>query len=55
MGKKNGSGMSRARYLQEATQFLGLSARESMMLTPGQINDLKDLELIRRGLKKKEG
>ena len=46
--------MTRARYIQEATQFLGLSVREAMLLPPGLVSDLKDLEITRRGLKRKD-
>ena len=48
--KKNGSRPTRARYHQVVSQFLGLSLREGMLLTPGQIFDLQALEIRRRGL-----
>ena len=52
--KKNGTGLTRSRYLQIITQFLGLSAREGLLLTVGQVADLQTLEIARRGLKRKE-
>ena len=33
------------------TQFLGMSAREGLLLTPGILNDLLTLEKSRRGLR----
>lgn len=36
------------------TQFLGLDVRSGMLLTPGQVADLQELELRHRGLKKEE-
>lgn len=44
--------MTRSRYLQVMTQFLGLSIREGMLLTVGQMADLQELEIRRRGLRK---
>lgn len=40
--------------MQIVTQFLGLSVREGMLLTPGQVADLQELEIVRRGLRRKE-
>ena len=36
------------------TQFLGLSVPDGLMLTPGQVADLQALEIVRRGLWRKE-
>lgn len=36
------------------TQFLHLSVKEGMLLTPGQVLDLQEIEIGRRGLRKKE-
>lgn len=44
--------MKRSKYLQIVTQFLQLSVREGMLLTVGQIADLQELEIRRRGLRK---
>ena len=41
--------------MQVTTQFLGLSVREGMLLTLGQVNDLIKLEKIRRGIKEEDG
>lgn len=41
--------MTRAGWLQMTTQFLGLSVREGMLLTPGLMSDLVALEKQRRG------
>lgn len=46
--------MTRSRYLQTVTQFLGLSIREGMLLCPGQVYDLMKLEIQRRGLRREE-
>lgn len=46
--------MTRVRYLQTVTQFLGLSAREGMLLSIGTVNDLVELEIRRRGLRREE-
>lgn len=46
--------MSRSWWLELVTQFLRLGVREGMMLTPGQVLDLMNLERQRRGLKQKE-
>ena len=45
--------MTRALWLQLLTQFLRLSVREGLLLTPGQVMDLQELE-ERRGLKREE-
>ena len=37
------------------TQFLRLSVREGLLLTPGQVMDLQELEERRRGLEREEG
>ena len=47
--------MTRAHWLQLLTQFLHLSVREGLLLTPGQVMDLQTLEERRRGLKREEG
>lgn len=52
--KKNGDRLSRSRYLQIVTQFLGLSVPDGLLLTPGQVADLQELEIVRRGLRRKE-
>lgn len=36
------------------TQFLHLSMREGLLLTPGQVLDLQELEIRRRGLRREE-
>lgn len=36
------------------TQFLRLSMREGLLLTPGQVLDLQELEIRRRGLRREE-
>ena len=36
------------------TQFLRLSVREGLLLTPGQVLDLQELEIRRRGLRREE-
>lgn len=41
--------------MQVTTQFLGLSVREGMLLTIGQVNDLIKLEKSRRGIKEEDG
>lgn len=46
--------MTRTFWLQILTQFLRLDLREGLLLTPGQIIDLQELELRRRGLKRGE-
>lgn len=40
--------------MQIVTQFLGLSVREGLLLSIGQVADLQALELTRRGLRRKE-
>ena len=40
--------MTRAYWLQLLTQFLRLSVREGLLLTPGQAMDLQTLEERRR-------
>lgn len=47
--------MTRALWLQILTQFLRLSVREGLLLTPGEVMDLRELEARRRGLKREEG
>lgn len=47
--------MTRALWLQLLTQFLCLSVREGLLLTPGQVMDLQTLEERRRELKREEG
>ena len=47
--------MTRALWLQLLTQFLRLSVREGLLLTPGQVMDLHTLEERRRELKREEG
>ena len=47
--------MTRAYWLQLLTQFLSLSVREGLLLTPGQVMDLQELEERRRGLQREEG
>lgn len=47
--------MTRAYWLQLLTQFLRLSVREGLLLTPGQVMDLQELEERRRGLNREEG
>lgn len=46
--------MTRSWWLDLTTQFLHLSVKEGMLLTPGQVMDLQTLEIERRGLRKKE-
>lgn len=46
--------MTRAHWLQLLTQFLRVSVREGLLLTPGQVMDLQTLEERRRGLKREE-
>lgn len=46
--------MTLAKYLQASTQFLGLSVAEALMLPPGVVMDLIDLERGRRGLNRHE-
>lgn len=46
--------MTRAYWLQILTQFLQLDLREGLLLTPGQVMDLQELEERRRGLKREE-
>nr|DAH62352.1 MAG TPA: hypothetical protein [Caudoviricetes sp.] len=46
--------MTRTFWLQILTQFLRLDLREGLLLTPGQVIDLQELELRRRGLKRGE-
>lgn len=46
--------MTRSWWLDLTTQFLRLSVQEGMMLTPGQVCDLQELEVTRRGLREKE-
>lgn len=47
--------MTRVHWLQLLTQFLRLSVREGLLLTPGQVMDLQELEERRRGLEQEEG
>lgn len=46
--------MTRTFWLQILTQFLRLDLREGLLLTPGQVIDLQELELRRRGRKRGE-
>lgn len=46
--------MTRIFWLQILTQFLRLDLREGLLLTPGQVIDLQELELRRRGIKRGE-
>ena len=46
--------MTRDYWLHLLTRRLGLSIREGMLLTPGQVIDLQELELRRRGIKRGE-
>lgn len=41
--------------MQLLTQFLRLDLCEGLLLTPGQVMDLQELEERRRGLKREEG
>lgn len=41
--------MTRTFWLQILTQFLRLDLREGLLLTPGQVIDLQELEERRRG------
>ena len=54
IGKKNGTRLTRAKYLNMAAQFLGLSPFEAMLLPVGLVMDMEDLELRRRGLRKEK-
>jgi hypothetical protein len=47
--------VTRALWLQLLTQFLRLSVREGLLLTPGQVMDLQTLEERRRELEREEG
>lgn len=42
--------MTRAKYLNAAAQFLGLSVFEAMILPVGLVMDMEELEIQRRGL-----
>ena len=46
--------MTRAHGMQLLTQFLRLDLREGLLLTPGQVMDLQELEERRRGRKREE-
>lgn len=46
--------MTRAWWLDLTTQFLRLSVRDGMLLTVGQVLDLQELEIKRRGLHREE-
>lgn len=46
--------MTRSWWLDVTTQFLHLSIREGLLLTPGQMLDLQELEIHRRGLRREE-
>lgn len=46
--------MTRDYWLHLLTRRLGLSIREGMLLTPGQVIDLQELEERRRGIKRGE-
>ena len=52
--KKNGIETDRVQYFQTVTQFLHLPPRAMLILTPGETADLVNLEIKRRGLKRKE-
>ena len=52
--KKNGIETDRVQYFQTVTQFLRLPPRAVIILTPGETADLVNLEIKRRGLKRKE-
>lgn len=53
--KKNGNdGVTRSWWIDLLTQFLHLSIREGMLLTPGQVLDMQEIETKRRGLRKAE-
>lgn len=45
--------MTRARYLNAAMQFLGLDLREALLLPVGTVFDLLELEIRRRGGRRK--
>lgn len=47
--------MTRSWWIDLTTQFLHLSVREGLLLTPGQVLDLRELEIQRRGLRQEEG
>lgn len=46
--------MTRSWWLDLVTQFLHLGLREGLLLTPGQVCDLQELEITRRGLRREE-
>lgn len=46
--------MTRSWWIDLLTQFLHLSIREGMLLTPGQVLDMQEIETKRRGLRKAE-
>lgn len=53
--KKNGkSGITRSWWQDLLTQFLHLGIREGLLLTPGQVLDLQELEIRRRDLRREE-
>lgn len=51
---QTGDGRTMADYLQTATQVLGLDIGDTLRLTPGQLNDLVELEIRRGRLKRAE-
>lgn len=52
--KKNGSGLTRAQYLRAGTQFLGLAAKEALLLNVGTLGDLLALEKQRHNPEREE-
>lgn len=52
--KKNGRKLTRAQYLNAATQFLGMPVFDAMILPVGLVLDMEELEIQRRGLRKEE-
>ena len=50
--RQEGTGATRSKFLQLLTQFLHLPPREGMLMTPGQVADLRALEERRRGIRK---
>jgi len=51
---QTGDTRTMAEYLQTATQVLGLDIGDALRLTPGQLNDLVELEIRRGRLKRAE-
>ena len=52
--RKNGRRLTRAQYLNMATQFLGLSVKEALLLPVGLVLDMMELEIGRKNPKEKE-